>query len=1261
MSLPTSNAPLPAFLKVAGLTPHSLIKRGEMIQLNTERVYESEHVIPGIFSKVSDDSEMLIQFKKFAEELRQIAPKAKDFLYFSAIMMHAAEAALLDQEGSLKKDATGDPIVSKWEKKGDSWKWVCSDSTIRPYKNSNNDIFPEEELIKAHKKWVGRPLCLDHKSSSVDMIRGVIVDTYYDRTKKRVVALCALDKINYPDLARKVSTGVAASVSMGTAVGKAICTENGCHRVARVEADFCEHMRKKNGYGEINIDLSPIELSIVVNGADPQAKIKHIVAAADSIARYVEMKQNQINKLAKDETQDIQLATEIKEGLEETRQTLAKLQEKIEKLKGNEEAEQVRYEQTDTEKSVEASKDLTIQIVPMMTSMLERLGQLDEKLNKLAETEETQMTQKNAYFQGAGGVNEPTPGKPKYEKEEADSIRNNQDKHMESPQDTGPVDGLFPGDEQKKKELLRAAEVQQRELKRQAALKQVSEALQKGAYYQGAGGANEPTPGKPKYPKEEADKTRDNEDKQMNGAPPFPNVGKLDGLYDKDLEAKKKLLRAKVTAKFIKAAKSDGTLDLGESRWQVYADDKLILTATVNEISGKKPEQMYSGIATKEFGRDLIARIKTEGFEKAASLYKGAQALGGAAPAPAAPLPGGAGAPMGDPLADATTTPPAGDVGMDQGKSGDPKEMISDISHQLSNLSADLAQANEALNEAPANELQSFDQLAGGAPEGEMAAAASTVTLIGMQKKLSQALVHGIKQTQADVKDNLEELKLAHMLISDVSIMKEASAEKKQTISTMVKDACNDAKHTLADGVKLMGAFVKYARGTQSLVKRANKEIALMKTAQQDLPGDPFSSPQNVLGLQTPAAGAGYTAPKSMSKLTPKTPVKKDPSKMTMDELIKQRGGTPASDMIVNRQIEAPAAPMAGSRRSGQVIDISPPVTPKPASTLGQPALNADDGRENTDANEAADFEAFVSKHFKPEDAAKVKELHEKAQEDTKKDDTGDLKVSPEGGMEGTPEEVGKAMKEKEAATFDLKTKEDRTAYRTKLAEKGLTFSDMLTKAHGKGGFTTQLDVKPTGDLGKVETLEETHKAMMDVAQAPPKVRKQAEEIQKYVAAGTINPETDFEGLIAQGLDSDAVKYWKAFWGQAKDGGSEFGAKMVQDYNTKKMAEEKENYKVKVLRAFALANEMAEKEMIGKDASSINTQVNEMLAWNDESFDSLKKLVGRQAVVKKASALPQVGMLGVPDVILPPPEAEPSDLRAKLEACFATGSYKPRW
>ena len=150
----------------------AFIKKGETTTITAESLRQAENV--------KFDPEVLDQFCKVAGELKTIAPRANDFLYFAAVMMHSAEAALLNDDGSIKKCAKGDLVTCSWDKSKDSWKWVCSDNNIRPYKNSNNDIFPEEELIKAHKKWVGRPLCIDHKSDSMDHVRGVIVDTYYD-------------------------------------------------------------------------------------------------------------------------------------------------------------------------------------------------------------------------------------------------------------------------------------------------------------------------------------------------------------------------------------------------------------------------------------------------------------------------------------------------------------------------------------------------------------------------------------------------------------------------------------------------------------------------------------------------------------------------------------------------------------------------------------------------------------------------------------------------------------------------------------------------------------------------------------------------------------------------------------------------------------------------------------------------------------------------------------------------------------------------
>ena len=123
-----------------------IIKLGEAVAINADCVELTSTVLsnPDVLSRMSDDA-FVARFQKVSADLKTIAPKAKDFLYFSAIMMHAAEHVLLNDDGTFKKDANGVDISSSWEKKGDSWKWVCSDSSIQPYKNSNRDIFPEEE------------------------------------------------------------------------------------------------------------------------------------------------------------------------------------------------------------------------------------------------------------------------------------------------------------------------------------------------------------------------------------------------------------------------------------------------------------------------------------------------------------------------------------------------------------------------------------------------------------------------------------------------------------------------------------------------------------------------------------------------------------------------------------------------------------------------------------------------------------------------------------------------------------------------------------------------------------------------------------------------------------------------------------------------------------------------------------------------------------------------------------------------------------
>src|SRR5271166_2367155 len=105
------------------------VKLGELIEING--IEKVESCVPMV------DPEILENFRKFAANLKKIAPKAEDFLYFSAVMMHAAEAAALHDDGTPRLTAKGEPIQVGWDKSNNTLKWTTTDPSIKPYKNSN--------------------------------------------------------------------------------------------------------------------------------------------------------------------------------------------------------------------------------------------------------------------------------------------------------------------------------------------------------------------------------------------------------------------------------------------------------------------------------------------------------------------------------------------------------------------------------------------------------------------------------------------------------------------------------------------------------------------------------------------------------------------------------------------------------------------------------------------------------------------------------------------------------------------------------------------------------------------------------------------------------------------------------------------------------------------------------------------------------------------------------------------------------------------
>jgi hypothetical protein len=1231
-----------------------IIKLGEAHEIKLENM---ESCLPEV------SADVLENFRKFATNLKKIAPKAEDFLYFSAVMMHAAEAAALNEDGTPRLTLKGEPVQVGWNKEGGTWKWTSNDPNVRPYKNSNGDIFPEEELTKAYKKWKHKPLCVDHKSSSVDHVRGFIVDTYYDRNLKRVIALCALDKAGFPQLARQISTGVSNCVSMGTAVGRAICYD--CGRVARAEQDFCAHMKNKTCYGEINVDLNPIELSIVVNGADPRANIKHIIAAANTMNTYLENRAKELEKLA-----DLRFhatigvedpqgqegggtakftveATDINKFKSELDDAFRKVQEfknvKISEKDTNSTASNQTSGSIAMDEGAPTDSGLALQtpqntrfasdspeaeslaeLQEVTASIEAKLSQMKKSLDKLAKTtsniQEENMSgskeiNKQAYFQGGGGVNEPTPGQVKYPKDGLnEQLREHEDKHMTGQPpfpEVGPVDGMHPSpgsvdpsDELARKKMLARAEAEERQMKRNAIVNMAKDALRtREAYWQGGGGVNEPTPGKVKYPKDKLnEELRDYEDKQMVGQPPFPGVGPVDGLHPSpssadtkdELKRKQMLARAQLRARFVKAANGDGTQNKGKSAWEVFLGDKLLLTASVAELSGGNTDVLYDSIATKDFGAKLIEKVKTSGADAVSRLIKKAQ---GAPPAPpAGPPPGGdPGAPP--PGGEMGGAPEAGPPAEDAGKSGDPKQTALELSEKVRDLSSDLVEAVRALTGEQA-EMGGGGEAGGvGSPAGGPMAADdqdarkkkdsgssskessasdnfSTATLNTLRRELNGALTHAIKEAVADLNEHQQELDMI-VGMYDKGAVNDAN---KDFVGTIVEDALSEAKTSVADGFKLMTAFVKYARGTKAIVKRAEIETELQALAEGDSMSDKKDSH---------SADGG-----DLMGLIADTNADLD----AVHDMMNHEGGDPLDELLEGPHDEGMEEPhedpslmslMADDNDAGSVM-------------TSDPAKAADLAKKDVDVKLAS----FDSRSGRAALRAKL------AADALGKEEDG---------------EIQDMSKQK--------------------------FSDMLDASQKHTDGQTELDTKPSDSLGLVETIQEVNKSMMDVAKAPPKVRKEAEAIQRLVAEGKLDPK-DVDALVAEGLDKDAVAYWKKYFGEV-DGGSEFASEMVKEHVKASMEQELNTFKVKLARAYELAYDMADRGLCSHNRATISDQVEQIMKFNDDAFESLKKVVARHepgALRKSAGAMPQVGLRG--DSETPVTAAVEEDAYSQLSSMF---------
>ena len=535
------------------------------------------------------------RFVKFLERFKSAADKrtikgtpvapyrSDDFLYFRTVIMHAAERANLDKTGALVGD--GKFVITKDGEK-EIWHWT-SNKGIYPYANANGDIFPEDELIKAADTWVGKGLYCNHQSNDVEKLRGIIIDTVYDKASKELWGLVALDKKSFPILASQVKNGTIRNVSMGTAVKRSYCTL--CGNMAVVEADYCDCIKKglKNKIinntlvGEINVGLTGVELSLVGMPADKDATIRHVYAS-------LQAQLEEINAGLSSESSD--------DGLRK----VAELKEQIDAVE--------RTIQCDKEKkSIGGIKMLTV-----------------EEREKRAADRRRILT---AYMQG---TTEPKPGQVNYPPESTNMDLRGEElaKAKKEENETAPRMGDKGTDQKTRADLQRA--VAERKMNRE----KIRQAYMQGTTEPTPGGQYTPEPMSVDVRNEELTKAK-GEEKATEAA--IGSTGTI----------KEKLQRASyLGARFVYAKDDDGTVIPEQSYWAVYAtdepkaeftEDNSILTVTADEAYGSdlykiakddegkddtKGRTNWQFMASKAYGNELVSFIKDAGIDTVLATFK---------------------------------------------------------------------------------------------------------------------------------------------------------------------------------------------------------------------------------------------------------------------------------------------------------------------------------------------------------------------------------------------------------------------------------------------------------------------------------------------------------------------------------------------------------------------------------------------------------------------------------------------------------------
>ncbi|MHA1677138.1 MAG: hypothetical protein ACTSU6_08220, partial [Candidatus Njordarchaeales archaeon] len=586
---------------------------------------------------VGSDQKIHNKFYRRAQAVKKLVPTSEDFLYFHAVFMHAAEASTINLK-------TGEPLEGVEGRFDSKWNWI---GNAAPYANSNHDIFPEQELKKGHKGFIGRGLFVNHESNNAEKMRGLIVDAIYNDKFKRIEGLVALDKKQFPQLAAQVEKGYNTGVSMGTQVQTSICTV--CGNSASKEVEFCDHIKNAKGrdidgvkVAEINIGLSPIELSIVSVPADKNAHIRTVVAIVQNTLDH----EKQLLK-SLDGNGDPTTLLAIQKDLEKIRSHISSLdrQASDEPDSNNNESTNGVQQSSDvlnTRKELHSTIDT---LKEQLQSVKDRFNYNTDQsensggntiMNKARMRIKKRAALRRAYFQG---TEEPvqTSTKPQYPGEDYQSTRNKEDKQMSGQGMEPGRDGMHPGyestgkDEDLKKKLYRADNKSGRKL----TAEEVKERqMKRRSFYQGTEDPVQPNT-KPQYPNQtDYQAIRDKEDKQMEGQGMEPGSNGMHPGYDSygdEKKLKELLQRAHLQARLKKAFKEDGSIDKSNSRYEIYAienkgaedqKERFLFAASASQVFAD-PEAKWDYFASQNYASMVVKAIREHGIHKVYATLTG--------------------------------------------------------------------------------------------------------------------------------------------------------------------------------------------------------------------------------------------------------------------------------------------------------------------------------------------------------------------------------------------------------------------------------------------------------------------------------------------------------------------------------------------------------------------------------------------------------------------------------------------------------------